>query len=101
MDYSGLVIPILAFVDGLLFGLAIKKGVVSFVLLLVAIVVSGYVGFSFIPQISVTSLLNSVISYITNHIQALTSLIPIGNTGAISLVAVLFVIGLGLGIWKG
>lgn len=101
MDYSGLIIPILALVDGLLFGLAIKKGIVSFVLLLVAIVVSGYVGFSFIPKISVTSLLNTVVSYITNHIQALTSIVPIGNTGAISLVVVLFVVGLGVGIWKG
>lgn len=101
MDYSGLVIPILALVDGLLFGLAIKKGVVSFVLLLVALVVSGYVGFSFIPNVSVTSLMNTVVSYVTNHIQSLTALIPIGSTGAISLVAVLFVIGLGVGIWKG
>ncbi len=101
MDYSGLVIPILALVDGLLFGLAIKKGLVSFVLLLVAFVVSGYVGFSFIPKISVTSLLNSVVSYVTNHIQAMTALIPIGSTGAISLVVVLFVVGLGVGIWKG
>ncbi|MCL6090037.1 MAG: hypothetical protein M1393_03240 [Candidatus Thermoplasmatota archaeon] len=101
MDYSGLVIPILALVDGLLFGLAVKKGVVSFVLLVVAIVVSGYVGFSFIPQVSVTSLINSVVSYTTTHLQLLTTLIPIGNTGAVSLVVVLFVVGLGVGIWKG
>lgn len=101
MDYSGLIIPILAFIDGLLFGLAIKKGVVSFVLFLVALVVSGYVGFSFIPDISVTSLVSSVVSYVTTHIQAVTSLIPIGSTGAISLVVVLFLVGLGVGLWKG
>ena len=101
MDYSGFVIPILALVDGLLFGLAIKKGVMSFILLVVAIIVSGYVGFSFIPQISVTSLLNSAVSYMSIHLQSLTALIPIGNTGAISLVVVLFVVGLGVGVWKG
>lgn len=101
MDYSGLIIPILALVDGLLFGLAVKKGVVSFVLLIVAFVVSGYVGFSFVPKVSITSLLNSVVNYVTNNLQSVSSMIPIGNTGALSLIVVLFVVGLGVGIWKG
>lgn len=101
MDYTGLIIPVLAFVDGLLFGLAIKKGVISFVLLVVALIVSGYVGFSFIPNISVTSLVSTATSYISTHIQSVVSLIPIGSTGAISLVAVLFFVGLGIGLWKG
>ena len=101
MDYTGLIIPVMAFVDGLLFGLAIKKGVISFVLLVVALIVSGYVGFSFIPNISVTSLVSAATSYITAHIQSVVSLIPIGSTGAISFVAVLFFVGLGIGLWKG
>lgn len=101
MDYTGLIVPILALVDGLLFGLAIKKGVVSFVLLVVAFVVSGYVGFSFVPKVSITSIVSKVVSYITTNAQALSSLVPIGSTGALSLLVVLFVVGLGVGIWKG
>lgn len=101
MDYTGLIVPILALVDGLLFGLAIKKGVVSFVLLIVAFVVSGYVGLSFIPNVSITSIVSKATSYLITNVQALSTLIPIGNTGAISLITVLFVLGLGVGIWKG
>lgn len=101
MDYTGLIVPILALVDGLLFGLAIKKGVVSFVLLLVAFVVSGYIGFSFIPSVPVTSLMNTIVNYITTNAQSLSTLIPIGNVGSISLIVVLFFVGLGVGIWKG
>ncbi len=101
MDYSGLIIPILAFVDGLLFGLAIKKGIVSFVLLLVAFVVSSYLGFTIISNQTVTHAINFITSFVSTHIQSVSSLIPIGSAGAISLVAVLFIIGLGIGIWKG
>lgn len=101
MDYTGLIVPILAIVDGLLFGLAIKKGVVSFVLLLIAFVISGYIGFAFIPNIPVTSLMNTVIHYVTTNAQSLSSIVPIGNLGSISLLVVLFFVGLGVGIWKG
>ncbi len=101
MDLNGIVILVLAFVDGLLFGLAVKKGVVSFVLLIVAIILSGYVGLSFIPKLSVTHLWNVATSYVTNHIASITSLIPIGNIGSLSLIGVLFIVGLAIGIWKG
>ncbi len=102
LDYSGIVILVLAFVDGLLFGLAVKKGVVSFVLLLVAIVISAYAGFSFVPNISLGNLWNNtILPYITNHLTSVSSLIPIGGIGSLSLVIVLFIIGLGIGIWKG
>ncbi len=101
MDYTGLIVPILAIVDGLLFGLAIKKGVVSFVLLLIAFVVSGYIGFSFVPNIPISSLINTIISYVTTSAHSLSALIPIGNIGSISLLVVLFLVGLGVGIWKG
>jgi accessory gene regulator protein AgrB len=101
MDYSGFIIPLLAFVDGLLFGLAIKKGIVSFVLLLVAFVVSSYLGFTVISNHTITTAFNFITTFVSSHIQSVTSLIPIGSAGAISLVAVLFIIGLGIGIWKG
>ena len=101
MDYTGLIVPILALVDGLLFGLAIKKGVMSFILLLIAFVISGYIGLSFVPNIPVASLWNKVVSYITTNAQSLSTIIPIGNIGSISLIFVLFILGLAVGIWKG
>lgn len=101
MDYTGLILPILAIVDGLLFGLAIKKGVVSFVLLFIAFVISGYIGFSFVPNIPITSIMNTLVNYITTSAQSLSTVVPIGNLGSISLLVVLFFVGLGVGIWKG
>lgn len=101
MDYTGLIVPILALVDGLLFGLAIKKGVMSFILLVIAFVISGYIGLSFVPNIPVTSLWSKAVSYVTTNAQSLSAIIPIGNIGSISLIFVLFIVGLAVGIWKG
>lgn len=101
VDISGVVLLVLAFVDGLLFGLAVKKGIVSFVLLIVAFILSSYVGLSFVPQISISNLLSKAVSYIITNLQSIASIIPIGNAGSLSLLVVLFVVGLGVGIWKG
>ncbi len=101
MDLSGIVLLVLAFVDGLLFGLAVKKGIVSFVLLIIAFIISGYVGLSFVPKISITNLLSKATTYIVTNLQSIASIIPIGNTGSLSLLVVLFAVGVGLGVWKG
>lgn len=101
MDYSGFIIPILAIIDGLLFGLAIKKGIVSFILLLVAFVISGYIGFTNSFKMPVSDIFSRIVSFVENNAHGLATLVPIGSTGAVSLLVVLFVIGLGIGIWKG
>lgn len=100
-DLSGIIVLVLGFVDGLLFGLAIKKGIVSFVLLVIAFIISGYVGLSFIPKVSITNLFSTITSYVTTNLHTIASLIPIGNIGSLSLLVVLFAVGLGIGIWKG
>lgn len=100
-DLNGIIVLVLALVDGLLFGLAIKKGIVSFILLIIAFIISGYIGLSFIPKISVSNLLSTVVSYVQANLQSITSLIPIGSIGSVSLLVVLFALGLGIGIWKG
>ena len=51
MDISGYILLLITFIDGLLFGLAIKKGIVSAVLLIIAFVLASYAGLSFIPKI--------------------------------------------------
>lgn len=100
-DLSGLIVLVLSFVDGLLFGLAIKKGIVSFVLLIVAFILSGYVGLSFVPKISAQHLFTSAVAYVEKNLHSISSLIPIGNAGSLSLIVVLFAVGLGIGVWKG
>jgi hypothetical protein len=90
--YSGIINIVLLFVDGLLFGVAIKKGLMSAVFLVVALVLAAYVGLS-IPYLStsdiVTHLVNIAVS-MYNHMGAIFVSFPI-----------FFIIGLAIGIWKG
>lgn len=101
MDVNGVVVIILAFVDGLFFGLAIKKGVISFVLLFVAFFLAAYMGFSFIPKISFSGIISKIISSLVAHISIITNALAIGTAGSFSLLIVLFFIGLAIGLWKG
>ncbi len=98
---EGYIILILAFIDGLFFGLAIKKGISSFVLLIIAIFIAGYAGFAFLPKLSFSAILSHVKSFIFANIDKLPSILPIGKIGSLSIILVLFLIGLGIGIWKG
>ncbi len=101
MDISGYVLLIIAFIDGLLFGLAIKKGIVSAILLIIAFVLAGYVGLAFIPKISLSEISSYATKFIFDNISKAPGLIGLGHIGAITIVTVLFLVGLGLGIWKG
>ena len=101
MDVNGIVVIILALVDGLFFGLAIKKGVVSFVLLFVAFFLAAYMGFSFVPKVSFSSIISKIMSTVVNHISIITGSLALGTAGSFSLLVVFFVVGLAVGLWKG
>ena len=101
MDISGYILLLITFIDGLLFGLAIKKGIVSAILLIIAFVLASYAGLSFIPKISFSKVSSYVVKFISNNIDKAPGLISLGHVGAITIVTVLFLIGLGIGIWKG
>ena len=101
MDISGYVILIIALIDGLLFGLAIKKGIVSAILLIIAFVLAAYAGLSFVPKISLSEISSYVTKFILDGIDKAPGLLSLGHAGAITLVTVLFLVGLGVGIWKG
>lgn len=89
-------------VDGLLFGLAIKKGILSFVLLIIAMFIAAYVGFAFVPpHVSISSLASSVMPYVKQYVGEVTKSLSLGFGGSLSLTVVLFLIGLGIGLWKG
>ena len=90
--YSGIINIVLLFVDGLLFGVAIKKGAMSIILLLIALLLATYVGFS-IPYLSTSEILThatNIAMSLYNHLGAIFLAFPI-----------FFIIGFAIGIWKG
>ncbi len=105
MNYVGIVIPIIAIIVGLLLGLAIRKGAVTFGLLLVIGLIVWYVGFYLVPGVSPSTMYATVSSYLTAHASILESyvktLLPIGSLGALALVSILFLVAFSIGLWKG
>lgn len=90
--YAAEVTMILVFIDGLLFGLALKKAFVSVVLIMVALVIAYFLGLAFVPNISLSTVVHQVMAYSTSvHFGSLI----------VSFSIVIFFIGLGLGLWKG
>lgn len=94
MSYSiSTLLPIvLLFIDGLIFGIAAKKGVTSAILIIVGLVLAGAIGLT-IPFISTTDvwthLINIMLSQ-ASHIGAVFYAMPI-----------FWIVGFGLGLWKG
>ncbi|MEM0139063.1 MAG: hypothetical protein QXZ44_00395 [Ferroplasma sp.] len=101
MVINGYVILIIALIDGLLFGLAIKKALVSIILVIIALVLAAYAGLSFVPKVSASAILSDIESYMADNITKIPGLLHLGGIGSLTLVSVLFIVGLGLGIWKG
>jgi hypothetical protein len=82
----------LLFVDGLLFGFAIKKGILSAILLIVAFALTSYIGFS-IPYLSASDILTHVFNIglsLYRHVGLTFLTFPI-----------FFLLGLVIGLWKG
>lgn len=92
VPYAAEVTIILVFIDGLLFGLALKKAFVSVVLIMVALVIAYFLGLTFVPNISLSTVVHQVMSY--------SSSVHFGSL-IVSFTIVIFFIGLGLGLWKG
>jgi ABC-type proline/glycine betaine transport system permease subunit len=92
VPYDWVINSVLVFVDGLLFGLAVKKGLTSFVLLIAAVLLAGYAELS-IPFLNPSVIFQHLIDILTS---TLSHLGPV-------LVAfpIVFFIGFAIGIWKG
>jgi hypothetical protein len=101
MEISGYILLIIALIDGLLFGLAIKKGIVSAILLIIAFVLASYAELSFIPHMSASDVYHDASTFFYDNISKAPGLLSLGHVGSVTLVLVLFLIGLGVGIWKG
>jgi hypothetical protein len=92
---------LLIFVDGLLFGLGIKKGILSVLFIIVAVFLAEYINFSVLPTASINTFFNDIKSHIVYVIDNISKIIPFSNIGAISVSLALFIIGLIIGLLKG
>ncbi len=91
-SYQSILYLILTFADGLLFGVAIKKGILSFILFIIGAVIATYVGIS-LPGISVSLLISKLVIFL-GYILSKAPSFAVG-------LPVLFLIGLAIGLWKG
>jgi len=91
-NYQSLLYLILTFADGLLFGVAIKKGIMSFILFIIGSLIAAYVGIS-LPGISANLLITKLVSFLGYLVSKAPSV-------AVGL-PILFILGLAIGLWKG
>ncbi len=91
-QYQPIIDLILTFVDGLIFGVAIKKGILSFILAVVGVIIGSYIGIT-LPGLSLQLLITKAVtlaSYLLSKAPLQLSSFPI-----------LFILGLAIGLWKG
>lgn len=89
---AGVVSIILLFADGLVFGLAAKKGVTSAILIIIGLVLAGAIGLT-IPFISLSDVWTHVVNIFlseASHIGPVFYSFPL-----------FWIIGFGVGLWKG
>ncbi|HZW56997.1 MAG TPA: hypothetical protein VFF30_11970 [Nitrososphaerales archaeon] len=89
---AGVVAVVLLLVDGFIFGAAAKKALVSVILIIVGLILAGFIGVA-IPFLTVNGLWTHVVNILisqASHIGAIFYAFPL-----------FWIIGFGLGIWKG
>jgi hypothetical protein len=90
--YASLIILLILFIDGAIFGIAIKKGFTAIILIIVGILLASYAGLN-IPFINLAEITNAVSSFLVSEI---------GKIGPIFIsFPILWIIGFLLGVWKG
>ncbi len=92
----GMILLVLTFVDGLIFGVAIKRALASAILFIIGILLAGFIGLS-LPLPSSETLTKTVLDFLIQNMGALYNKI---GTIVVGL-PVLFIIGLLVGLLKG
>ncbi len=92
--YSSIITIILLFIDGAIFGLAAKKGIMSAVLIVVGVLVAGLLGLSLPLGLSVSDVVSKIL-----HIAEFQA--THGGTAVIFTFPIFWIIGFAIGIWKG
>ena len=89
---AGIISIVLLFADGLVFGLAVKKGVTSLILVIVGIVLAGAIGLT-IPFISLSDVWSHIVGIFMSQVS------HIG--GIFYAFPIFWIVGFGIGLWKG
>lgn len=90
--YSAIISVVILFLDGLFFGIAVKKGIVAAILLIIALVLSGYVSLS-VQYLSLSDIMTHLLNIglsLYSHLGLFLVTFPI-----------FFILGLGIGLWRG
>ena len=92
LPYSSVIGLVLLFIDGVLFGIAVKKALVSVVLVVVALLLAAFVGVTipFVSKGTIFTHIVSIVTYQAAHIGPAFYGLPI-----------FFIIGFAIGIWRG
>jgi len=90
--YASTIATILIFVDGLIFGVAIKKAIVSAIMVVAGLLLSGFVGLT-LSFPSTNGLLTLLQNTLASQAQTVGP--------AIYALPVFFLIGVAVGFWKG
>ena len=90
--YTQFIVPALLFVDGLFFGLAVKKGMKSLTFFIAGIVLASYLGLSFISfsPLELTNQAFKIATELYDRVGPFIASFPI-----------LFILGVAIGIWRG
>jgi hypothetical protein len=92
IDLNSLITIVLLFVDGLIFGVAAKKGVTSAILIIIGLILAGAVGLT-IPFITTADIWTHIVNIFmsqASHIGDIFYAMP-----------VFWIVGFGIGLWKG
>lgn len=92
LPYASIIGVVLTFVDGLIFGIAIKKAIVSAILIVVGLLLAGFIGLT-IPFVSTSSVTTHLLNILMSQARLIGPLIY--------TIPLFWIIGFALGIWKG
>jgi hypothetical protein len=92
--YSSIITLILLFVDGAIFGIAARKGIMAAILIIIGILVAGLLGLSAPLGLSTSDVVGKVL-----HIIAFQA--THGGTAIVYTFPVFWLIGFVVGLWKG
>ena len=92
LTLAGIIGIVLLLADGFIFGIAVKKGISSVILIILGLLLAAFIGLA-IPFLSVSGIwthMVDVIISVASHIGALIYVFPIS-----------LIIGFALGLWQG
>jgi hypothetical protein len=90
--YAWIIGIILLFADGVLFGVAIKKAILSAILIVVAVVLAGFVGLA-LPFLSASNIETHILNIMISQARIIGP--------QVFALPIFWLLGLAIGLWKG